>query len=137
MHSIVYMSRALLDFSLSDLRELNELSAYNNARRGVSGFLLLQNEHFLQYLEGELIQINETYRHIVQDPRHGGCVLLSLREIPARRFGQWHMRLLDFDRVSALFKDRPPLSVRETYYGAEENLESVISQTLRLFDLGR
>ena len=73
----------------------------------------------MQVLEGERSQVNLLYSRIMVDRNHRNVELLSMEEIPNRKFGQWSMALVylskddpmvqmahpEFDPYSASAKD--------------------------------
>ena len=67
------------------------VSRRNNARDGLTGFLLLDRYWFFQVLEGERARVFATYERIRRDPRHGDLELMSLRDPAARSFPTWSM----------------------------------------------
>lgn len=93
---IVYHSRNRLNSSpdrsqLDLLRSVLSASQCNNARDGITGFLLFDRSWFFQILEGERAQVLATYDRIQKDPRHADVTLMALREMRARSFPGWSM----------------------------------------------
>lgn len=64
-----------------------------NARRGITGLLLLDGRACFQVLEGFPDSIGELFAKIERDPRHHGVVRLLHRQTERRRFGDWSMKL--------------------------------------------
>lgn len=96
----------------------------NNTAAGVTGLLYTDGTRFLQVLEGEHEQVQETFERIRRDPRHQAVVILSDRIVADREFGGWsmaHRQPLDdgdafherLDRLMAGASD----SVRGTFNG--------------------
>lgn len=82
--------RSRINFSemtLSLDEEVDRLLAVarrNNARDGVTGALLLAGNTFFQILEGDGDAVESTYARIVDDARHGGCLVLDRRRDTSR-----------------------------------------------------
>lgn len=57
----------------------------------ISGLLVYQSNHFIQYLEGDLEDIYTVYGRICMDPRHQALTLLSVGPISERNFLGWDM----------------------------------------------
>ena len=57
----------------------------------ITGLLVYQSNHFIQYLEGELEDIYTVYGRISMDPRHQAVTLLSQGPISERNFLGWDM----------------------------------------------
>lgn len=68
-----------------------DCSRKNNAKHGLTGVLVFNNQYFLQCLEGGRSAVNATYHRILSDPRHVEPVLLSYGEISRREFADWEM----------------------------------------------
>ena len=78
-------------FDITDLMDILEVSRANNDRDGITGVLLLSNNHIVQCLEGSREAVNATYARIIRDRRHRQPVLLDYRVIQARTFPDWSM----------------------------------------------
>lgn len=57
----------------------------------VTGLLVYQSNHFIQYLEGEIEDLYTVYGRICADPRHERHSILSLGPIQERNFLGWDM----------------------------------------------
>jgi hypothetical protein len=91
-----------------------ERSQMKNARIGVTGFLCLRDDMFLQYLEGEQQVVLDLMDEIEHDSRHEVIKIMHLGHQPERNFHDWQMRYLDKsymghlaleDRMQSLMKD--------------------------------
>ncbi len=95
---LIYKSRTSWDLLSNEiLLEIAETSAANNAKRDITGLLLLTGESFLQVLEGPADEVNELYLKIARDRRHGSLRLLSYEPIRRRSFSDWAMHVVDLD----------------------------------------
>lgn len=73
------------------LRSILAVSRRNNARDGITGFLLFDRAWFFQILEGERQSVTASYGRIEKDPRHSEVRLMSTRDIRRRSFPRWSM----------------------------------------------
>lgn len=103
MERIVYTSRARTDLASDEVFRIIETSARNNPARDVTGFLIFNQNRFLQLVEGERQALDELLGVLKRDPRH--CDLaIHVREPAIKRcFPNWRMRRLD----------RPPRAARK------------------------
>ncbi|WP_396220560.1 BLUF domain-containing protein [Gemmatimonas sp.] len=104
MHTIrlIYSSDAREDLRYRDFMAIMDTAAVTNEERAITGMLCYGGGRFLQALEGERLSVNALYNHIVKDPRHTNCQLLSVEEITARDFAEWSMKVVDWnDAVTA------------------------------------
>lgn len=62
-----------------------------NQDYGITGLLVFQANHFIQYLEGDLEDIYTVYGRICMDPRHKHPTILSSGPIVERNFLGWDM----------------------------------------------
>ena len=95
IHQLIYYSRNTVPGGdramLTNLRDIVSASQRNNSRDGISGFLIFDKTWFIQILEGNLAQVNETYNRIARDPRHMGATITDARNASARAFPNWTM----------------------------------------------
>lgn len=96
LHAVLYASRALVPFTTVDLVDLATRAAEKNEAREVSGYLWFDGSMFLQYFEGPAATVADLEAKLRGDDRHE-IIKLFRRTIPAdeRRFGDWHMRLMN------------------------------------------
>ena len=91
LHALVYVSSARRLLSLDDLDHLLGRARVRYERHGVTGVLLYNDGHFMQYLEGPAAGMSVVYAAIQQDTLHDGLIEL-LRDAPTRReFQEWSM----------------------------------------------
>jgi len=122
VRQLVYISTAVNGALPVDPASILSASRRNNARVRITGALWFDGKRFLQALEGEDAQVDETFRRIQADPRHRALVLLSSREIATREFGEWAMAYRDpraegddaVDRIATLTAKAAP-EVRATF----------------------
>jgi len=88
---LVYTSTISKDFSSTDIEKIIETARENNGKNSVTGMLCFNRKYFLQCLEGSRRKVNQTYHHILNDPRHSDIVMLDYKEIVSREFNEWSM----------------------------------------------
>jgi len=99
MRQLIYISSAEHKMNHNQLLEILRVSKENNTKKNISGVLLYDNGTFIQVLEGEEGQLNETFADIQIDERHSNIVIMQNKEIQAREFGDWSM---GFENISEI-----------------------------------
>lgn len=97
----VYASRSIEPVEKKLLSSILEVSRKRNQERGITGFLCISGDIFIQVLEGGRDAISELFVKIANDPRHTSVRLLAYEEIPQRKFGGWSMGQVDLKKVNA------------------------------------
>ena len=89
---IVYRSRIVdainIDATLDDILSV---SVRNNHKRGLTGALAYEGEHFIQVLEGSGNALDNLLSSLMSDKRHRSVSVLERRRVRARSFGNWAM----------------------------------------------
>jgi hypothetical protein len=76
----------------------------NNRASGLTGALIFDELWFIQTLEGNREAVWRTFQRICEDERHANVVLVEMREVEDRRFGNWWMGFATRDgRTEAAF----------------------------------
>lgn len=88
---LVYASSLSDSFTPDDVLQILESARKHNKRNNVTGLLCFNRKIFLQCLEGSRTKVNETYRRILNDPRHERIIMLDYQEIVEREFDSWSM----------------------------------------------
>jgi hypothetical protein len=91
---VTYTSLAALDLDEDQLRSIHDAALGLNGIDGISGMLLFNGTHFLQWIEGPPDAIDELIVRLRQDPRHSGFEIRDERMIDERVFGDWSMKLV-------------------------------------------
>jgi hypothetical protein len=91
---VTYTSLAALDLSEEQLRSIHEAALSLNGIDGISGLLLFNGTHFLQWIEGPPDAIDELVERLRRDPRHSGFEIRDERMADERIFGDWSMKLV-------------------------------------------
>ncbi len=89
---LLYASTAAKSYNSSELGRILESCRKNNPRLAVTGMLFLDNNYFLQCLEGSRENVNALYRQLLQDSRHENVQILEMKEVTERYFGDWSMK---------------------------------------------
>lgn len=96
---LIYLSRNTGTFSVSKAQQIITVSESNNKDRQLTGMLLYANNHYLQMLEGYVLEINEIYEQIARDERHDKIALLGMNHADKRIFPEWQMRFANLDEI--------------------------------------
>jgi hypothetical protein len=98
MYQLTYISTARPGAN-DQLADILAVARHRNRLNGITGLLIADGKRFLQALEGDGPIIEETFARIKNDPRHFAVVMLSMREIGRREFGEWEMACNQVDLV--------------------------------------
>lgn len=88
---LIYVSTITSEFSLGDIDKILESSYRRNSANNISGALYFSTRYFMQYLEGDRADLEETYARIIQDRRHANCIVYELEPIEKREFEDWSL----------------------------------------------
>ena len=91
---VTYTSLAALDLDEDQLRAIHGAARDLNGIDGISGLLLFNGTHFLQWIEGPPEAIDELIERLRRDPRHSGFEIRDERITTERMFGDWTMKLV-------------------------------------------
>ncbi len=97
MFHIIYMSSAVGELSVDELRELLGESREWNKQEGITGALFYKEGNFLQVIEGNEAAVRELFARISRDPRHRSIMPMFQEEIPEREFPGWTMAFHDLN----------------------------------------
>ena len=76
-----------------------EQSNSYNCSKGISGILLEYENNFIQYLEGDPIEIYSLFKRIEKDERHTDIWLVDYSAINERAFQDWGMGFKSLNQV--------------------------------------
>ncbi len=94
MQSLIYYSKAKVNFTEEQIAELVVISEQFNRSQNINGFICFRAGYFVQYLEGDVNTISSLYQRIKDDYRHD--VLISLtKPIKKNLFNKWNMHFVD------------------------------------------
>jgi hypothetical protein len=92
LHRLIYASRFSSDEDFGEtVRSILAASIQNNRLVDVTGFLLVGEERFLQWLEGPAASVRETFARIEKDSRHADLMRIADGPAERRRFHDWNM----------------------------------------------
>lgn len=92
--SVTYTSLAALDLNDEQLRAIHEEAQSLNGIDGISGLLLFNGTHFLQWIEGPPEAVDELVERLRRDHRHSAFEIRDERMADERIFGGWSMQLV-------------------------------------------
>lgn len=92
MYRLIYKSRSKNKVDWETVEQIMAESTKCNEQHHLTGVLLATDTHFLQVLEGNFEDLNETFFRIAQDSRHEEMKLISYNMVDARLFSAWGMR---------------------------------------------
>lgn len=98
---LIYVSNSHRELTPSELETILQSSVQRNHASGLTGMLLYSCGSFMQVLEGEPQAVDETFRRISTDSRHGDVVILEREPITERSFDRWSMGFKRLGRAEA------------------------------------
>jgi hypothetical protein len=133
--SIIYISKCTRPITQPLLASILASSRRNNAKSGITGFLVCRHGHFLQLLEGPAREVDLLLEKIKADPRHRQIQLLGECQSSERLTPEWKMGLISAEsnpdtteQILSLFRIG---NAGETYQSPE-----ALRALLRLFSKG-
>lgn len=100
MLAIIYLSESNIEFTENDLESLALLSANRNKQAKITGYLTYQHGRFIQYIEGEELEILALMKSIEEDSRHQVKYKLQKDIREKRFFPSWSMRLVKKEELN-------------------------------------
>ena len=129
MERLVYVSEASDDTGTQDVFAIVEASARNNATLDLTGFLLFEDNRFLQLLEGPSGNIDMIMARIKDDPRHHSLHIAERRDAIERWFPNWKMKqLISFNSPPAMEELRVVLKSKE----GGERVQAILDDFLKV-----
>lgn len=92
LHALVYFSQAVPGLTIDQIDDLTLDAAARNQVAGVTGILLSDGRHFLQYIEGPEDGMHLAYSRILNSRSHTEIVELGRSRGGTRLFPYWSMR---------------------------------------------
>ncbi|NYZ61768.1 BLUF domain-containing protein [Luteimonas deserti] len=133
IRQLLYRSGQLYEFTTADMIRLLLESRSRNARRGISGMLLMRDGLFMQLLEGPAPDVDALFARISVDPRHCEVQLVTRTERDTPLLSHWRMAWAEAPVDAA----GPAFSGLDTDARALEVLEAAgrepIALTMRAF----
>jgi Sensors of blue-light using FAD len=87
---LVYCSEKR-DLGPGGIQAILDGSRVSNARDDITGVLLLNQDNFLQLLEGSRPKVTDLFCRIAADPRHANIMLIAVHDVQERDFPDWTM----------------------------------------------
>jgi hypothetical protein len=91
---LTYVSRYNVNNANIEIARILEQAQRNNKRDGITGVLIINDNFFLQSIEGARPVINQLLRDLVKDDRHFALQIVDCHEVAERRWNQWSMKYL-------------------------------------------
>ena len=91
---LTYISCYNTDNANIEVARILEQAQQSNERNGITGVLVINENYFLQTIEGARPVINELLHHLVKDSRHLSLQIIECREVQQRRWHKWSMKYL-------------------------------------------
>lgn len=99
LYQLAYLSAATNEPSHEDLVSILDVSVSNNEANQITGFLMYVEQSFFQVIEGPQEAIGTLYAKLLQDPRHCRVTMLLTSPIANRRFADWRMAFMHYDKL--------------------------------------
>lgn len=99
-HYAIYTSRATIAASPARHNDILDVSQRNNRMLGVTGFLLREDDYFLQFLEGPKPGLFKLLDRIRKDSRHEDMRTLQVGSASRIFLPDWQMGYVDRRQVS-------------------------------------
>lgn len=77
-----------------EVARILEQARRNNERNDITGVLVLNENYFLQSIEGARPDINNLLKNLIQDDRHFSLQIVECCEVKQRRWNEWSMKYL-------------------------------------------
>ena len=91
---VTYTSLAALDLSERQLLDIGSIARDLNAIDGITGVLIFNGTHFLQFVEGPPAAVEDLIDRLRRDERHSGLEIRDERMADGRLFADWSMKMV-------------------------------------------
>ncbi|WP_344706442.1 BLUF domain-containing protein [Sphingomonas swuensis] len=91
---LAYTSLAALDMDEQQLIAIHDSARDLNGLDGITGLLIHNGTHFLQWIEGPPQAVDDLVERLRRDPRHSGFEVRDEGGAEERMFGHWSMNLV-------------------------------------------
>ena len=98
LKQIIYTSKPVA-IEDNTVDEILASSDNYNSKSGVTGLLIFGAQLYMQFLEGPVQELDETFNRIKIDNRHTDIKILGVNLTDRRLFGSWKMRPQDLERM--------------------------------------
>lgn len=80
------------------LADINSKASRKNSQYNITGLLIFENNHFIQAVEGDDMQVDLLIDKISKDQRHEQMTILVDKPVQQRHFNNWNMDTLNLDQ---------------------------------------
>jgi len=101
----MYVSRPIHEIGYNDIQKILTTAFKRNTNHQVSGVMIYDHQHFLQYIEGKASVIEPLVKKIRSDERHKEIKTYFEGEIPVRKFVRWNLSYIGSDIYIKLFPE--------------------------------
>jgi len=121
----LYISQPAKHVNFNTVQKISTVSYRNNRKRNLSGALIYDHRHFIQYVEGEWSVIAALREKIQLNTNHYEILTVTFGEIFQRRFKNWTMSYIGYDKYQQII---PALAMEgfNPYIMEEERLLEII-----------
>ncbi len=95
LHYALYHSKSLQPASAALHNDILQVSARNNARDHLTGFLHREADYFIQYIEGPKTRLYNALARIGRDTRHSNFEVIQNGPAEKRLLPDWKMGFVD------------------------------------------
>lgn len=108
MRQIIYRSTTTADSgrAVDDIPDILRQAVARNGIEGITGLLYIEDDAFLQVIEGPSDSMSDLLARLYDDKRHRDLTILVDRPIAQREFGDWTMIYRDRRESIDAFDDR-------------------------------
>lgn len=96
---LIYVSKSDSKLSINELSKIFEEATRRNKIASITGFIVYNEEYFMQVIEGYEDKINNLYEVIAQDSRHTNLLLLGTKDNDIRDFEEWNLGYIYSEKV--------------------------------------
>ena len=100
IYCLCYISKKSSHLNYDNIQEIVSYSQDNNTAKQITGVLISYKKHFLQYLEGDSIEVYALFSKIKNDSRHSEIHMLQYSPIKKRMFSDWSMAYKEIPGLS-------------------------------------
>ncbi|MEQ8551116.1 MAG: BLUF domain-containing protein [Cyclobacteriaceae bacterium] len=102
--SIAYLSVSNIKPTAREVDEMLDQFKSANKLHALTGFLVYDQNHFFQYIEGPEKEIAMLMKNIRKDPRHKIMVESNNRRSD-RRFKKWSMKIIGYSNLTRILPE--------------------------------
>jgi len=125
--SWLYVSRPQKNITYSDVQMLLTNAYRRNMEHDLSGIMVYDHLHFIQYLEGDSSIVDLLKEKICSDSRHYDLHTLHQARIKQRQFSSWNLSYISIDTYGKLFPNLA-LSGFNPYMMDQTNIMNILKK---------